>query len=118
MIRDFARLITLSVIMALVVAGAARPAQAFVDDVHGKEWRQLTETVGLSWDQVAQVCPQDGASACVGSVGGIDLTDWVWASDSQTIELFSYFEPDILASPSLSGQNTGQERLLNARCPT
>src|SRR5438034_6518706 len=59
MIRDFARLITLSVIMALVVAGAARPAQAFVDDVHGKEWRQLTETVGLSWDQVAQVCPQD-----------------------------------------------------------
>ena len=46
MIRDFARLITLSVIMALVAAGAARPAQAFVDDVHGKEWRQLTETVG------------------------------------------------------------------------
>ena len=104
MIRDFARLITLSVIMALVVAGAARPAQAFVDDVHGKEWRQLTETVGLSWDQVAQVCPQDGASACVGSVGGIDLTDWVWASDSQTIELFSYFEPDILTSPVVSGQ--------------
>ena len=104
MIRDFARLITLSVIMALVAAGAARPAQAFVDDVHGKEWRQLTETVGLSWDQVAQVCPQDGASACVGSVGGIDLTDWVWASDSQTIELFSYFEPDILTSPVVSGQ--------------
>src|SRR5947208_3501327 len=104
MIRDFARRIPLSVIMALVVAGAARPAQAFVDDVHGKEWRQLTETVGLSWDQVAQVCPQDGASACVGSVGGIDLTDWVWASDSQTIELFSYFEPDILTSPVVSGQ--------------
>src|SRR5262249_58333382 len=49
-------------------------------------------------------CPQDGASACFGSVGGIDLTDWVWASDSQTIELFSYFEPDILTSPVVSGQ--------------
>src|SRR5262249_59820036 len=104
MTRDLARLITLSVIMALVVAGTARTAQAFVDDVHGKEWRQLTDTVGPSWDQIAQVCPQDGVSACVGSVGGIDLTDWVWATDSQAIELFSYFEPDILTSPTVSGQ--------------
>src|SRR5262245_66178244 len=74
MTRDLARLITLSVIMALVVAGTARPAQAFVDDVHGKEWRQLTETVGLSWDQIAQVCPQDGASACLRSGGAMHPT--------------------------------------------
>src|SRR4249920_4206037 len=98
MIRRLARLTTLSVIMVVVVFGAARAAQASVDDVHGKDWRQLTETLGLSWSQVAQVCPQDGASACVGSVGGVNLTDWVWATDAQVIELFSYFEPDVLAS--------------------
>src|SRR5438094_8169269 len=104
MIRDFARLITLSVIMALVVAGAARPAQAFVDDVHGKEWRQLTETVGLRWDQVAQGCPQDGACACVGSVGGIALTHWCRASDSPTIELFSRFHPRVLTMTAVTQQ--------------
>src|SRR5262249_39058814 len=62
------------------------------------------DTVGPSWDQIAQVCPQDGVSACVGVVGSVDLTDWVWATDSQVIELFSYFEPDILTSPTVSGQ--------------
>jgi len=50
MIRRLARLTTLSVIM--VVFGAARAAQASVDDGHGKDWRQLTETIGLSWSQV------------------------------------------------------------------
>src|SRR5947208_14362181 len=101
MIRDFARLITLSVIMALVVAGAARPAQAFVDDVHGKEWRQLTESVGLSWDQVAQGGPQDGATACAGSAGGIDLTAWVGASDARTTALLSHIAPDLLPRPAV-----------------
>jgi len=104
MIRRLARLTTLSVIMVVVVFGAAHAAQASIDDGHGKDWRQLTETIGLSWSQVAQVCPQDGASACVGSVGGVNLTDWVWATDAQVIELFSYFDPDVLASASVSGQ--------------
>jgi len=118
--RDLRRLTTLSMIMVLVVFGTTRAAQAFVDDVHGKEWRQLTDTIGLSWDEIAQLCPQDGASACVGSVGGIDLTDWVWATDSQAIELFSYFEPDILTNPAVSGQQYffTANAFLNAFQPT
>ncbi len=98
-----AKLTTLSVIMVVAVFAATSAVQA-ADDAHGKDWRQLTETLGMTWSQVAQVCPQDGVTACVGSVGGVDLTDWVWATQPQVIELFSYFEPDILASPSLSGQ--------------
>ena len=120
MMRRLVRLTTVSVIMVVVAFGAARAAQASVDDGHGKEWRQLIETVGLSRSQVAEVCPQDGASPCVGSVNGIDLTDWVWATDAQVIELFSYFEPDILTSPSVSGQKYffTATNFLNAFRPT
>src|SRR5262245_516463 len=80
-----------------------------VNDNHGKEWRQLVETVGLSWKQLALVCPGDGVTPCTGVAGGPDfpgpdLTGWVWATQSQVIELFSYYTPDILTSPSVAGQ--------------
>src|SRR6266850_699129 len=92
------------VILFMAISAVPREVSAGVNDNHGKEWRQLTETVGLSWNQVAQVCPRDSVSACTGVVGGRDLTGWVWATDSQVITLFSYFEPDILTNPSISGQ--------------
>ena len=57
----------------------------------------------MSWTQLAAVCPQDGATPCQGTVGGRDVTDWVWATDAQVVALFSYYEPDILTSPSVSG---------------
>jgi large repetitive protein len=75
-----------------------------VDDGHGKQWRQLTDTVGVSWNEVAEVCPRDGISACSGAAGGHDLTGWVWATDSEVIELFSNYAPDILTSPNVQGQ--------------
>ena len=80
-----------------------------VNDNHGKEWRQLVETAGLSWKQVAQVCPGDGVSPCVGVVArpdftaGPDLSGWVWATQSQVIELFSYYTEDIRTSSSVAG---------------
>jgi hypothetical protein len=74
-----------------------------VNDNHGKAWRQLTDTVALSWNQVAQVCPRDGISPCSGVAGGRDLTGWVWATDSEVIELFSYYTPDILTSTTVEG---------------
>jgi hypothetical protein len=74
-----------------------------VDDLHGKEWRQLTETVAVSWNQVAEVCPRDGVSACAGAIDDLDLSGWVWATDAQVIELFSYYTPDILQSATVAG---------------
>lgn len=73
-----------------------------VDDGQGREWRQLTETTGLSWDQVAQVAPQDGVTAIEGMVGGRNLTGWVWATDAQVADLFSLWVPTILESPTWS----------------
>ncbi len=76
---------------------AARAQGSPVNDGHGKEWRQLTDSVGLSWEQVAEVCPRDGLSPCAGVAGALDLTGWTWATDSEVIELFSFYVPEILA---------------------
>ena len=78
-----------------------------VNDSHGKVWRQLTETTGVSWNQLSQVCPRDGLTPCSGLAGGRDLTGWVWATGPQVTQLFGYYEPAVLASPtsSVSGFN-------------
>src|SRR6266850_2822784 len=76
-------------------------ARAQANDGHGKEWRQLVETTNLSWEQVSQVCPTDGVSSCTGVVGDRDLTGWVWATQGQVTELFSYYAPEILESSSV-----------------
>ena len=68
-----------------------------VNDGHGKEWK-LPQSVGLSWNQAAALCPQDGASRCTGA-----LDNWIWATDEQVLQLMSYYEPAMLANRSVSG---------------
>jgi hypothetical protein len=84
-------------------AGAQTSLAAVVHDEHGKEWRQVAETANVSWDQVATVCPTDGITPGNGSVAGKDFTGWVWATKPQVVELFSYWEPQILEDQSLQG---------------
>ena len=95
------------VVMFLVsfVSIGAGSALANVEDTHGREWRQLYETTGLSWDQVDSVCPRDGATPCSGTVGGKDLTGWVWGTDAQVLELLSEYAPELATAnpPYLSG---------------
>src|SRR5262249_3797145 len=73
------------------------------NDGNGKEWMQLQGTVGLSWNQTAQACPQDGVSSCAGSAAGLNVKDWVWATDAQVAQLFGIFEPAILTAPTVEG---------------
>ena len=92
---------------SLVIAmGSLHIAQAGVDDLRGKEWRHLNEATGLTWNQVAQLCPQDGISPCVGSINGRKLTGWVWATEPHVVELFGYYVPEILTSPAFSVAGT------------
>lgn len=84
------------------LAASSSLYSAPVDDGLGREWRQLTETTGLSWDQVALVAPQDGQTPIVGSINGRNLTGWVWATDAQVADLFSLWAPTILESPTWS----------------
>jgi hypothetical protein len=61
------------------------------NDGHGKEWRQLSETIGLDWSEVASVCPTDGVNACAGVVQSVSLDGWTWADVTQVGTLFSYW---------------------------
>ena len=77
-----------------------------VNDQRGKEWRQLVQTVGLTEVQVAPLCPADGAIPfrCVGRVGAVDLTGWVWARSPEVIDLFRAFTTGVSeATPTVGG---------------
>jgi hypothetical protein len=90
-------------VVVSALAWAAPAMAAFPDD--GKRWRQLTQTTGMTWSQVAAVCPRDGVSRCSGSIGSRDLTGWVWATDAQVVALMGHYVPAILTAdpPSVSG---------------
>lgn len=83
--------------------GAATSAAA--PTVDGREWRELFETTGLSWTQVASVCPTDGETPCSGTVGGRNLTGWTWATAGQTRDLMDDHAPGLATAepPVVSG---------------
>jgi hypothetical protein len=57
----------------------------------------------LTWNAAAQACPQDGVTPCVGVVAGRNVGDWVWATDTQVLQLFSYYEPAMETNRSVGG---------------
>ena len=61
---------TKEILACALLCGSTGPAAAF-DDGTGKEWRQLSETVGVSWNEIAELCPRDGVTPCTGSIGNL-----------------------------------------------
>ena len=57
-------------------------------DADGREWRDLNDTNGLSLLNTSGICPKDGITPCTGSLNGVSLTGWVWATSAQVRELF------------------------------
>ena len=60
--------------------------------VGDKEWRQVTDTVMLSWNDFDSVCDASDGS-CSGSVtysaiGTVSFDGWTWASQGDVAELF------------------------------
>jgi hypothetical protein len=78
---------------ALLSLGAATSSAA--PTVDGREWRELYQTTGLSWSQVASVCPTDGATPCSGTVAGQNLTGWTWATAGQVRDLLDDYAPGL-----------------------
>jgi hypothetical protein len=95
----------IATVVALSFLSTGTSAFANVEDGQGREWRQLYTTTGLSWDQVASVCPRDGETPCSGSVGGKDLSGWVWGTEAQVMDLLSEYAPALREAdpPFLSG---------------
>ncbi len=98
------RFAVLALLMSGLVSIGAPPSTA-APTVDGREWRELYETTGLSWSDIASVCPTDGATACSGTVGGRNLTGWTWATAGQVRDLLDDYAPGLATAepPVVSG---------------
>jgi hypothetical protein len=58
--------------------------------VDGKEWAQTDLFRGLTWTEINAVCP---AGVCVqrGTLNGIDMTGWTWATTDDVNALFNFY---------------------------
>lgn len=52
-------------------------------------YKPLKDTAGISYNQIASLCPKDGITPCSGGLAG-----WTWATKQQVIELFQKYQPD------------------------
>ena len=76
-------------LVGLILSCASAAAWPGFTDGAGREWRQVSETTGLSWSDLASACAAKSDWACSGAVHGIDLGGWRWASSAQVTELFN-----------------------------
>ena len=113
-------LLTLLLIPIVLIFNTAH-ASVIVGD---KEWRQPTETEGLSWNQVATVCPT-GGGLCDGvlvssTLGSVDLTGWNWATIEDVADLFTSYNPGFIGPISVSAEvnSTWAPAFLNDFMPT
>lgn len=99
----FATFASTILITGLAIAPRAADAQVAYVDAQGRQWRQMTGTTGLNWNQVDAVCPTDGVTPCSGMLGGVNTDGWVWATQTQVMELFSETVPEIADTLSVGG---------------
>jgi hypothetical protein len=77
-------------LLASVVPVKADPLSvAYLDSVSGWEWAQVSDTTGLTWDDISGVCGIDGQTACTGDLGTKGLGGWTWATSQQVLSLFT-----------------------------
>lgn len=75
-------------LLAIVAVGTMfGPMAAHAVIVGDREWRQVTDTVGLTWNQIATVC-DTATGACSGSLGGISFDGWNWADNDAVLSMF------------------------------
>lgn len=86
------------ILFALMLMIIGIPAQAVI--INGKDWRQLTDTVGFTYnDLTGSSGPCDAATGvCTGAAtnrwGDVrDFSGWTWASRSDVAGLFDYLIP-------------------------
>lgn len=54
----------------------------------GNEWAQPAQFVNLSWDEINARCPAP-TGLCTGTLNGLDITGFTWASDSEVVTFLS-----------------------------
>jgi len=104
-----------STLLALSLVASHAAAQT-VNDGHFKEWQQFRNHVGVSWNSLSTLCPQDGETPCDAGAGG-PQGDWIWATGAQVQELLSYYAPELETQPNTSNFFAAQS-FLTAFQPT
>jgi hypothetical protein len=103
------RISLLPLAFAIMVGAPASAATIDYTDALGNQWRDLNDTVNISWDQIDAICANDGLTPCAGSIGTVDFSGWTWATRDQVRSLFveltglnteldDYFHQDDLSS--------------------
>jgi hypothetical protein len=85
------KIIIIFVMLHMSFIGSSLASPMF-NDGNGHEWRQITETINVSWFQLDSVCANDGQTECEGVVGSIDVDGWIWATANQVINMFMGFD--------------------------
>ncbi len=93
--RSWSLRLTLVTVLVAGMFSVGAPTSNAAPTVDGREWRELFETTGLSWSEVASVCPTDGATPCSGTVRGRNLTGWTWATAGQVRDLLDNYAPGL-----------------------
>ena len=67
-------------VLTVVILFQAIPTQAASVIKDGNEWLQPADFVDVSWEQIDAICPATSDRVCTGSLGGIDITGFIFAS--------------------------------------
>jgi len=90
---------SLGVLVAILLTPTLVTADGVI--VGDREWRQLTDTINLTWSDVASVC-NTTTGACSGSIGPVSFDGWTWASIEDVQELFEQLiKPESIQFPTI-----------------
>jgi hypothetical protein len=90
----------LLIVLGFGWAGASNAGLMPPVTVNGQEWLQPVDFVNLSWNDIATACDAS-TGICTGSLGGNDLTGWMWAGIHEINGLFNVYLGDAGFSPLL-----------------
>jgi hypothetical protein len=96
------------------IPGVSTAAPVYLDSVSNREWRQVMDTVGYSFnDMNSGYGSGNGCSAatgaCLGNLGatGPSLSGWTWATEYDVRQLFGHFGiPGFLIDPGVPSKYT------------
>ncbi len=81
----------LLLIFFFTVAICMRPGMVDAVMIDGKDWRQLTDTTMISWNELDDIYDNTTGNLEPGptSIGAVEFAGWTWASSEEVGSMFS-----------------------------
>jgi hypothetical protein len=75
-------------------AVVAETAGVEVVAIGDQEWAQVDQFIAVSGEEISRVCPGGNCDAGTGgTLAGLDMSGWTWASEEEVAALFSAISP-------------------------